>query len=206
MDSHKKLIEHLYTNSHVLDNKYVRHAFETVDRADFVHEDYTSEAYEDYPVPIGQTQTISQPTTVAFMLEKLDAQPGQRILDVGSGSGWTTVLLADIVGETGEVYGVERIPELLEFGRNNIKKYSYKNVEIFQAGEAFGLPEHAPFDRILVSAATDDLPPELIDQLKPGGVMVIPIGESVVQVAKKENGSLEQKEFAGFVFVPLIKS
>src|SRR3990167_9057902 len=107
MDTREELIEYLANTSKVLGNSPIRHAFESVDRADFVNEDYKFEAYEDYPIPIGFDQTISQPTTVAFMLELLDAREGDKVLDIGSGSGWTTALLSKIVGSSGEITGVE---------------------------------------------------------------------------------------------------
>ena len=200
----QELIYHLIHNSRVLNNPLVKSAFEAVDRADFVPPDYQMEAYEDYPLPIGHRQTISQPTTVAFMLELLDPRPGQKILDLGSGSGWTTALLANIVGEKGRVYGVELVPELVEYGKKNLAKYGFKNAQIHQAGEELGMPSEAPFDRILVSAAADKLHQDLLNQLKDGGIMVIPIKDSIWRIEKLSEQELEKKEYKGFVFVPLI--
>ena len=204
MENKKELLEHLEHNTKVLQDPLVKEAFSKIDRGDFVSEDYLYEAYQDYPLPIGQGQTISQPTTVAFMLEKLEITPGQKILDVGSGSGFTTALLAQMTGEAGEVYAVEKLPELVELGRNNLKKYTFDNAEIFESGEMVGLPEHAPYDRILVSAASRQLPEALVDQLEAGGIIVIPIGESICKIIKKDDEKLEKKEYPGFLFVPLI--
>ncbi len=173
-----------------------------IDRKDFVLKEYESEAYEDYPLPIGFNQTISQPSTVFFMLKLLNPKKGEKILDVGSGSGWTTALLAEAVGEKGKVLGVEKIPELVEFGRNNISKYDFKNVKIFEAKKELGLPSKAPFDKILVSASAKEVPEELINQLKDKGTMVIPVGNNILKIQK--GGKTEKYE--GFVFVPLIKS
>jgi protein-L-isoaspartate(D-aspartate) O-methyltransferase len=188
----------------VLDDEHVRAAFVRVDRCDFVSADYLSECYEDYPLPIGYEQTISQPTTVAFMLEKLGAQPGERVLDVGSGSGYTTALLSEIVGDGGFVYGTELVAELVEFGRSNLAKYAPANAAIEEASEEIGLPGEAPFERILVSAEAQELPGALLEQLAVGGTMVIPIVESIWKIYKTESGTLETEEFPGFVFVPLV--
>lgn len=171
-----------------------------VDRKDFVLKEYESEAYEDYPLPIGFGQTISQPSTVFFMLKLLNPKKGEKILDVGSGSGWTTALLAEAVGEKGKVFGIEKIPELVEFGKNNISKYNFNNVQILEAGKELGLSKEAPFDKILVSASAKEIPQELMDQLKDKGIMVIPVGNDILKIQKK--GKIEKYE--GFVFVPLI--
>ena len=158
----------------------------------------------DSPLPIGHGQTNSQPSTVKKMLAWLDAKPGDMVLDVGSGSGWTTALLSYIVGSKGYVYAVEKVPELVTFGRKNNKKLGIKNVKFFEAGESYGLPEHAPFDRILVSASAENLPHELIEQLKPGGKLVIPVKNDILEITKKPNGDVMTLIHPGFVFVPLI--
>ena len=158
----------------------------------------------DNAMPIGHGQTISQPYTVRLMLKWLDPQPGEKILDVGSGSGWTTALLSYLVGSKGKIYAVERIPELLKFGRENNKRFDTKNAQFFPAGKKFGLPEHAPFDRILVSASPDELPQELVEQLKVGGKMVIPVQNDILEITKKSKNDIEIKKHPGFVFVPLI--
>src|SRR5690606_12766274 len=142
----------------------------------------------------------SQPTTVRMMLEWLDPKPGDRVLDVGSGSGWTTALLAHLVGPKGKVYAVERLPELVKFGRSNAKRVGITNAEFYEAGNVFGLPHHAPYDRILVSATADNLPPELLDQLKPEGKLVIPVGDTVYEITRRKDG-IETAEHPGFVFV-----
>lgn len=158
----------------------------------------------DNAIPIGYGQTISQPSTVEMMLEWLDAQPSDRVLDVGSGSGWTTALLSHIVGPKGHIYAVERILELVEFGQDNAKRAGVRNAEFYQAGEEYGLPEYAPYDRMLVSAAADDLPQELIDQLKPGGKLVIPVHNDILEIIKNRQHKIQTTRHPGFVFVPLI--
>lgn len=198
----KQLVDYLISTG-VLRSKPIIEAFQAIDRADFVLPQYKSETYEDYPLPIGHGQTISQPTTVSFMLELLEPEKGGKVLDVGSGSGWTTALLADIVGREGEVWGVEIVPELVEFGNNNLQKYDFPWARIVKAGETIGLPEHVSFDRILVSASGEELPQELIKQLKVGGRLVIPIRNSIWQIDKTSDRSYKELEFPGFVFVPL---
>jgi protein-L-isoaspartate(D-aspartate) O-methyltransferase len=200
-----QLFKHLESNTRVLKNKLVRKAFADIDRADFVAEDYITEAYDDYPLPIGEAQTISQPTTVAFMLELLNCQRHQKVLDIGSGSGWTTALLAHIVGKQGQVIGVELLPKLVSFGQNNIVKYDFPNARIMQAERnTLGLVQEAPFDRILVSASADKLPRGLLQQLGKPGIMVIPVRDAIYRVVKDEDGKIEQTKYKGFVFVPLV--
>lgn len=203
MQGREKLLRHLKESSRVFFREALERAFNVIDRADFVPQKFRDEAYEDYPLTIGFGQTISQPTTVAFMLEKLDVKTGQHVLDVGSGSGWTTALLAELVGENGRVWGVELIPELVRFGQKNLARYRFRNTHITFAESVVGLPTHAPFDRILVSAAAGELPKKLVEQLKVGGTMVIPIRNSIVTVKKIEEDKIETQEYPGFVFVPL---
>lgn len=184
---------------------YTNKAFAKVKRAGFVLPEHTSMAEYDIPLPIGFGQTISQPTTVRFMLEWLEPEPGNKILDVGSGSGWTTALLANIVGPKGTVYAVELIPELVEFGKDNCKRLGIKNARFYEAGIEYGLPRHAPYDRILVSAAGDQIPKNLMDQLKVGGKLVIPIKNDILEIEKLADGQLQTDTHPGFVFVPLVE-
>ena len=184
--------------------KIMYRVFKKIKRADFVRKGYQAEADENYPLPIGFGQTISQPFTVAFMLELLESQKGNKVLDVGSGSGWTMALLANLAGETGKVFGVEIIPELVEFGRRNLAKYNFPNAEIVQAGAELGLTSEAPFDRILVSAAAEEVPKTLLRQLKSPGILVLPVRNTIIQIKKDTAGKISQREFPGFVFVPLV--
>lgn len=195
------MVAYLVKNGYLKTNNIIK-AFEKIDRKDFVLPEYQSETYDDYPLPIGFGQTISQPSTVAFMIELLRPKKGDNILDVGSGSGWTTALLAEISGGSGIVWGVELMPQLAEFGRGNLKKYGFKNAEIILADGKLGLPAKAPFDKILVSAFAYDLPQFLVQQLKPGGTIVLPIGSSVWKIDKNKKGIIKQ-EFEGYAFVPL---
>lgn len=174
-----------------------------MDRADFVRDSAAPDIYEDYPLQIGHGQTISQPRTVAMMMEMLSPKEGEKILDIGSGSGWTTALLAFIAGESGSVTGVERVSELVKFGNSNLAKYNFNNAKIIQAKAKLGIVGEE-FDRILVSAAANEFPFELTAQLKIGGKLVIPVRDSVYEIKKNEDGKLEAKEHYGFSFVPLI--
>jgi len=178
-------------------------AFRAIDRKHFVPDYFADEIYGDYPLPIGEGQTISQPTTVAIMLELLGAEAGDRVLDIGSGSGWTTALLGHIVGERGEVIGLERQRALVEAGRKNIAPFGYAHVRIEEAGAALGRPGEQ-FDAILVSASAPRVPEQLLSQLKNGGTLVIPVQNSIFRFVKASDGRIHQEEYPGFIFVPLI--
>jgi len=184
-------------------------AFKNIDRADFLPSDLKNEAGVNAPLPIGFGQTNSQPLTVAFMLELLAPQPGEKILDIGAGSGWTSALLARCVADTGKVYAIERIGELCEFGKNNLAKYNFIEkgiVEFVCADGTKGWPENAPFDKIIVAASAQNIPDAWKEQLKIGGKMVLPIKNSVWLITKKSADKFSEKEFPGFAFVPLIGS
>lgn len=202
MNSNSEMVDYLIDIG-ALRSKNIIEAFRNVDRADFVAYRDAADIYEDYPLGIGNGQTISQPRTVAMMFEMLSPKKGQTILDIGSGSGWTTALLAYIVGESGYVVGVERVSELVEFGRKNLKKYNFKNAKIIEAGDELGIDGEV-FDRILVSAAAEEFPYELKKQLKVGGKIVIPVQNSIYEMIKDKNGELDGVEHYGFTFVPLI--
>lgn len=183
-------------------------AFRKIDRFDFVIDYLKTEAYRNSPLGIGFGQTISQPLTVAVMLELLQPEPGQKILDIGSGSGWSTALLCEIVGGGGKVYGVEIVPELSEFGRKNVSHYNFVRqgiAEFFCADGSKGLPEKAPFDRIISAAASHQIPEAWKEQLKIGGRLVLPMNQSLWLVVRKAENDFEIKEYPGFIFVPLIE-
>ena len=189
--------------SNVLKSPHIIDAFKAVDRKYFVPEALKEETYIDYALPIGNGQTISQPSTVAFMLEKLAPQKADRVLDIGSGSGWTTALLCHIVGEEGSVTGLERVSALVEQGEENLSQFDFDHGCIKKAGEKLGVPGEE-FDRILVSAAADEIPEELFSQLKVGGILVIPVENSIYKFTKISEEEIKTEEYYGFVFVPLI--
>ena len=201
-------------------------AFRAVSREDFVPDELRGAAATvNAPLPIGGGQTVSQPFTVAFMLELLEPKAGQKILDIGAGSGWQTALLAFIVSEQrgisnleariskrGKVYAMERVPELCAFGEENVAKYNFIEkgiVEWFCRDATDGLPERAPFDRIIVAAAIDGrgldaIPNSWFIQSARGGVIVAPIGGSIWRFKKNTSGKWEQEEYPGFAFVPFV--
>lgn len=177
-------------------NKKINKAFGRIDRKNFIPKEYQSLAYEDTALPIGYEQTISQPSTIAFMLELLEVDNDQKILEIGSGSGYVLALLNQVADNL-DIYGVEIIPELVSSSRKILKDSS--NIKIFNASSRLGLLTEAPFDRILISAAAKEFPKELINQLNDGGIIVCPVKSSII---KYKNGIFE--EYPGFVFVPLI--
>lgn len=184
-------------------------AFSEINRIEFVPEEFVMQADIDIALPIGYGQTISQPYTVASMFELLDPREGHKILDVGSGSGWTTALFAYIVGESGKVIGIERKEALKKMSEYNVDKFKYireGRAQIFLGDGSLGFPSEAPFDRILVSATAKNIPEELKKQLKIGGKMVIPVGNNLVYLEKKSADEFAREVYPGFSFVPLITS
>ncbi|MGL3150033.1 protein-L-isoaspartate O-methyltransferase family protein [Microbacterium sp. A82] len=181
----------------------VRAAMVAIPRADFLPDAVRHLADSDRPVHIGWDATNSQPSTVARMLDLLAAQRGDRVLDVGSGSGWTTAILARIVGPSGTVIGVERVPELVQFGRERLEATDVDAcIEAATAG-VLGLPASAPFDRILVSADFERMPDDLVSQLAEQGRMVAPIG-GLMTVVDRLDGRVRSRTDAGlYSFVPL---
>ena len=190
-------------------------AFFEIKRADFMPKDMKNLAELNEAVPIGYGQTISQPLVVAFMIEQLQPQAGEKILDVGSGSGWTTALLAHIVGKKpaspsggGKVIAIELVPELKEFGEKNVAKYNFikKGIAEFICTDASkGYEKEAPFDKILASASASKMPQAWREQLKVGGRIVCPVRSSIWVFIKKSEKEFEEIEHPGFVFVPLIQ-
>jgi len=192
----------------VLTSPALEEAFLKMDRRFFVPDHLKEQCYGDYPLSIGAGQTISQPSTVAFMLELLSVEKGNRILDVGAGSCWTTALLAALTGDTGQVIGLERVETLADFGKSNLDKVKVPNARVHHANGFYGWEDQAPYDRILVSAAADQVPEALINQLQKGGKLVIPLRDfwgNMLLITKDEQGNLHRKTHAGFAFVPFIE-
>ncbi len=203
---YENLINSLIKNGY-LKTPAVIEAFKKIDRADFVPQELKERAYINEPLPIGERQTISQPLTVAFMIELLQPRIGDKIFEVGFGSGWQTALLAEIIGESGKVFAVERIRGLFEFGTKNISTYNFIKKGIVRTildDAMMGLKKYAPFDKIIAAAAGDKVPEAWFKELKIGGRLVIPIKESIWLYIKKSEKEFEKQEFPGFVFVPLV--
>ncbi len=209
-EQRKKLVESMFASG-ALKSKHIAEAFLKVNREAFFTADTKQYAYIDSAFPIGYGQTISQPSTIAIMLELLEPKPKQRVLEVGAGSGYVLALLSEIVGKQGKVIGIERVPELARRAKHTLEALGYKNIEIVLADGTKGLPEKAPFDRIIVSAACSEVPQALIEQLAPLGRIVAPVGSRFtqqMQVIEKDAKGKTKSYFASgyFVFVPLISN
>ncbi|MGE5147515.1 MAG: protein-L-isoaspartate(D-aspartate) O-methyltransferase [Candidatus Eiseniibacteriota bacterium] len=184
----------------------VRAAFESVDRRNFVPEMEAWAAYDNRPLPIGHGQTISQPFIVAIMTELLDPAPGDVVLEVGTGSGYQAAVLSKLVRH---VYSIELVGPLAAESKTRLARLGYHNVTVTEGDGYAGWPAHAPFDKIIVTAAAPTIPPPLIEQLKPGGRMVIPVGgqyeyQDLVIVTKAADGTVGERRLFAVGFVPLV--
>ena len=191
----------------VKDERVLR-AMRTVPRHRFVPSDLVRLAYEDQPLPIGYGQTISQPFIVATMTELLDVGPGDRVLEVGSGSGYQAAVLAEIISR---VFTIEIVRPLAEAARDRLKELGYTNVEVRHGDGYYGWTEEAPFDGIIVTAAASHIPPPLLEQLRPGGRMVIPVGppfqvQTLILVEKRPDGQIVQRSLMPVRFVPFTRA
>ena len=187
--------------SGLVKSKRVLDALAKVPRENFVLEKYRELAYLDEPLPLLAGQTISQPTTVAIMTDSLNVKPGQKVLEVGTGSGYQAAILAELVGPKGKVFTVERIKALVQFAKKNLKRY--KNVKVIYTDGTKGYTKAAPYDRIIVTACAAQLPDILFAQLKEKGIMVIPIEDKMYRITKIR-GKPKFEDLGWFVFVPLL--
>jgi protein-L-isoaspartate(D-aspartate) O-methyltransferase len=180
----------------------VLEAMLTVPRDQFVPERQRPQAYADTPLPIGHDQTISQPYIVAFMTEALDVQPGDSVLEIGTGSGYQAAVLGTLART---VYTIEIVAPLAERARETLRRLGYRNVEVRTGNGYLGWPEHAPFDRIMVTAAPDEVPPALIKQLKVGGLMAIPVGTTSqeLRILRRTETGTETLKTLPVRFVPM---
>ena len=200
----KRMVERQLAARGVKDRRVLA-AMGKVPRQEFVTEGHRAEAYNDRPLPIGQGQTISQPYLVAFMTEAIGPRPGQRVLEVGTGSGYQAAVLAELVGE---VYTVELLPELAAAADKRLARLGYRNVHV-KAGDGYlGWPEKGPFDAVIVTCGATEVPRPLFEQLKPGGKMVIPVGEAGQMqtlriITKGSDGKREVRDLLPVRFVPL---
>ncbi|MBD3263058.1 protein-L-isoaspartate(D-aspartate) O-methyltransferase [Candidatus Woesearchaeota archaeon] len=200
----KILIDYLVRNN-ILKTKKIIKAFKTVQREKFVLPKYKTHAYIDEPLPILDGQTISQPTTIAIMTEALEPKTGQKILEIGAGSGYQAAILSKVVGARGKIYTIERLEKLYKYAKRKLR--NYKNVKVIHGDGSKGYEERAPFDRIIVTAAAPKLPEKLFDQLKENGVLIAPVGSGMQQrmlKIRKIRGKKKEEDLGSFVFVPLV--
>ncbi len=213
IEERKRLVEMLKRDG-IIRSKKVERALLNVPRELFVPENYRDLAYADTPLPIGKGQTISAPHMVALMTELLNLDEGMKVLEIGTGSGYQAAVIAEIVApknskKLGKVITIERIPELAEFAKRNLERAGYiDRVKVVVGDGTLGYPKEAPYDRIIVTAAAPDIPKPLLEQLKPGGRMVIPVGNKYLQylyiVDKTPSGKIIINKDIPCVFVPLI--
>lgn len=202
--SRKKLVEELISKG--ISNKKVLNAIYNVPRHFFIDNDFENFAYTDKAFPIYGNQTISQPYTVAFQTEKLDIKEGEKVFEVGTGSGYQTAILIYLKAE---VYSVERIFKLTRKSKNTLSKLKLKPKKIIWSDGYLGLEEYAPFDKIIVTAASKEIPFDLLRQLKINGKMIIPVGDlnqSMILIKKTGTNTFEKKDLGLFKFVPMLKN
>jgi len=189
-----------------LTNEKVESAFRNIPRHEFVPTSELDRAYDNEPLSIMKNQTISQPGVVSRMTEWLDIKDGQKILEIGTGSGWQTAILSYMV-KTGTVYSVERHSELANFARENLEKFGIENVHVILGDGSIGYPEKSPYDRIIITAACTEIPLPLLEQLGENGLIIAPVGDSsqsLVLLKKTSEGIVEIKNQPNYVFVPLL--
>ena len=200
----QRMVEHQLKARGIKDERVLA-AMAKVPREEFIAADARTDAYEDGPLPIGYDQTISQPYIVAFMTEQLRARPSDRVLEIGSGSGYQAAILAELVAD---VYTIEIVEPLAKTAEATLQRLGYKNVHN-KVGDGYkGWPEEAPFDAIIVTCAPENVPQPLADQLKDGGRMVIPVGERFAQqlyLLEKKNGQLKESATLPVRFVPMLR-
>lgn len=199
------LIRFLKDSGFLTDEK-VELAFRSIPRHEFVESIELDRAYDNEPLSILKDQTISQPGVVSRMTEWLDIKERQKVLEIGTGSGWQTGILSYLVG-SGTVYSVERHPELVSFAKENLKKLGIDNVHLILGDGSLGYTEQSPYDRIIVTAACTEIPLPLLEQLDENGLIIAPVGgssQSLVMLKKTSDGIVEIKNESNYVFVPLL--
>lgn len=201
--SNEKFVEQLVDGNRVR-TKAIINAFLKIDRINFVPDEFRDEAYLDMPIPIFHGMTTSQPSTIAFMLEKLRPQKGEKVLEIGTGSGYLTALLGVLVGKRGRVFSVEYFPELKNFAESNLRRYNFKNVALLAGDGKDGFPREAPFDKIVSSAEVKGIPKTWEEQLKIGGSLLTPIDSKMVLAKKVAKDKFDAEFFSAFSFVSLL--
>jgi protein-L-isoaspartate(D-aspartate) O-methyltransferase len=202
MEPREILIETL-KKKEVLKTPDVLKAFEKVSRENFVAKEYKSHTYVDEALPLFSGQTISQPSTVAVMTEALELSRSQRVLEIGTGSGYQSAIISEIIGDRGILFSVERLKKLHDFAKENLERY--ENIRLVLGDGSKGLPDNKPFDRIIVTAGVKDVPKPLLDQLRVGGIMVVPMQDCRLLVITKKDNNLDVKNLGNFKFIPLVE-
>jgi protein-L-isoaspartate(D-aspartate) O-methyltransferase len=204
-DQRERLVEKLKIEGHIK-TKAVEKAFLETPRELFVPEKLKGYAYVDTPLEIGNGQTISAPHMVAIMCEALDLKKGQKILEIGAGSGYHAAIVSKLIGDKGHVYTIERFPSLAENAKKNLEKVGIKNVTVEIGDGSEGLPKYAPYDSIYVTCAAPCIPQPLVKQLKDPGKLLIPVGQfiSKLELVEKKNKKIIEKDLGGCAFVPLV--
>ncbi len=193
-------------NSGFLNDSKVELAIRKSPRHEFVPKSLLDMAYENIPISLMKNQTISQPSVVSRMTELLNVMEGQKILEIGSGSGWQSAILSFLVAH-GKVFSIERHPKLVKFAKENLNKLGIQNVDIILGDGSLGLSQESPFDRIIITAACKKVPPPLFEQLSLDGLLIAPVGEysqSLILFKKTSQDIIEIKNQPGYVFVPLL--
>lgn len=204
----KDVVEHLERIGYIKDPR-IKRAMLKVKREFFVLSEYKLDAYVDTPLPIPGGQTISAPHMHAIFMSALKLKPGDKVLEIGAGSGILLAYMKEVVGKKGKVFGIEIVPEAYKFAKKNLKKAKYdKEVKLVLGDGSKGLPKEAPFDKIIVSAACPEIPKTLIKQLKRGGILVAPVGgisggQDLIYIEKTKKGQIIKKNLGGVIFVPL---
>lgn len=185
----------------------VLESFSAIKREEFILEQAKEKAYQDCPLPILRGKTISQPSTVMVMTHALELQKGEKVFEVGAGSGYQAAIISQIVGDKGHVVSAEVVPELVHFSKHNLQRAGIDNVTVLEMDGAQGHAEKAPYDKIIITCACKEFPTELLSQLKPGGIIVGPVGsnheQEMVRGRKDKNGKLELEFLGQFLFSPM---
>ncbi len=182
-------------------------AFKQINREDFIPENLKNAAYQDVPLPLLRGKTISQPTTVMIMTSLLELKKGDKVFEIGTGSGYQAAIIAKIIGPRGKFISTEVVPELVKFARENLKKAKIQNVTVYEDDGSNGRPLESPFDKIIITAACKEFPKPLLEQLKPFGIIVGPVGnqneQEMIRGVKDKEGHLSLEFFGPFLFTPM---
>jgi protein-L-isoaspartate(D-aspartate) O-methyltransferase len=206
IEKNELLVKHLISTGALKTPKIIE-AFRKTPRHLFVRRDYLNHAYDDIPLPTYHGQTISQPYTVAIMTEALSPKLGEKVLEIGAGSGYQAALIGRCVGQKGKVITIELESDLIEISKKNVKKVKLKNVLIIHGDGKLGYQKEAPYDKCIITAACDEIPKPIIEQVKIGGRIVAPVndflGQKMLVVDKISETEFKKEDLGSFVFVPL---